>query len=229
MSFVARNHPQQTAVRGALADVDDRATTWEVFNPLHERFRFTVDAAAAEHNAKLPRYWTIDDDGLAQSWAGERVWCNPPYSDIAPWVQKAWAEIGAELVVMLLPANRTEQGWWQDLIEPAQRAGRIRVEFLRGRLRFLRNGATAIKPNERPPVRMLPRHLGRLLGPQGRPLMSEHADEQERICQRCGSDFQLPLRFRGGWYCGGCRDEIRCLPLSACLSPLEPMTGKERQ
>jgi len=37
---------------------------------------------------------------------------------------------------MLLPANRTEQGWWQDWIEPERRAGRIGTRFLRGRLRF---------------------------------------------------------------------------------------------
>ena len=66
MSFVARTHPQQ----GYNEAVDDRATTWEDFNPLHERFRFTVDAAASAHNTKLPRYWTRTDDGLAQSWGG---------------------------------------------------------------------------------------------------------------------------------------------------------------
>ena len=66
MSFVARTHPQQ----GYNEAVDDRATTWEDFNPLHERFQFTVDAAASAHNTKLPRYWTRTDDGLAQSWGG---------------------------------------------------------------------------------------------------------------------------------------------------------------
>ena len=55
---------------------------------------------------------------------------------------------------MLLPANRTEQAWWQDHVEP-YRDGRHptgpRTEFLRGRLRFIRHGETEIKPNERPP------------------------------------------------------------------------------
>jgi phage N-6-adenine-methyltransferase len=151
MSFIGRNHPQQVAVRGSLDEVDDRGTAPEVFGPLHERFRFTLDAAAAQHNAKLPRYFTRADDGLAQSWHGERVWCNPPYSDIRTWVEKAWFETTAELIVMLLPANRTEQGWWQDLIEPARQRGDVRVEFLRGRMRFIRPGAIDIGPNERPP------------------------------------------------------------------------------
>jgi phage N-6-adenine-methyltransferase len=122
-----------------------------VFAPLHERFRFTLDVAALPHNAKLERHFTPDDNGLAQSWAGERVWCNPPYSSIEPWVAKAWTA-AAELVVMLLPANRTEQGWWQRLIEPRRDVpGGVRVEFLAGRMRFIAAGANGIGPNERPP------------------------------------------------------------------------------
>lgn len=159
MSFVSRNHPQQVAVRGALDEVDDRATPIDFFEPIAQRFGgFTLDAAAALHNAKCPKYFTRADDGLAQSWAGERVWCNPPYSDLASWVAKANHEIStvdpAELIVMLLPANRTEQAWWQDHVEPC-RDGRDphgpQTEFLRGRLRFIKPGQTEIKPNERPP------------------------------------------------------------------------------
>lgn len=133
----------------SLVEVDDRATTPEDFRPLHERFSFTVDVAASVDNAKLPRFYTVEDDGLAQDWSGERVWCNPPFSSIEPWVEKAWG--GAELVVMLLPANRTEQGWWQRHIEPGRRAGALTVEFLAGRMRFLKPGQTEIQPNERPP------------------------------------------------------------------------------
>ncbi len=138
MSLVGRaasNHPQQVTTRGALDAVDDRRTPRDVFDPLHAEFEFTLDAAASEANALLERYYSRADNGLAQSWKGERVWCNPPYSEIRPWVEKMVAS-GARLVVMLLPANRTEQAWWQDYIEPLRRAGRIETRFLRGRLRF---------------------------------------------------------------------------------------------
>jgi phage N-6-adenine-methyltransferase len=154
VGFKAQNHPQQTA----KDHVDDRAIRMEEFAPLHERFRFTIDAAAAEHNARLERYWTIDDDALTQSWAGERVWCNPPYSDIEPWVKKAHSEWSGEwparLIVMLLPANRTEQKWWQRHVE-FNRDGRVpdscRVEFLPGRMRFDRPGAVIGPKGDRPP------------------------------------------------------------------------------
>jgi phage N-6-adenine-methyltransferase len=157
--FRSQNHPQQTGKRGARPEVDNLATPPEVFDPLHRRFRFTLDACALPHNAKLPRYFMPEQDGLAQPWTGERVWCNPPYSNIEPWVEKATAESmivfqGAALIVMLLPANRTEQGWWQRHIEPCRDGrpgGGPRVEFLPGRLRFIKYGHDRVEPNQRPP------------------------------------------------------------------------------
>lgn len=153
VGFPAKNHRQQTRKRGALDQVDDRGTPPELFDPLHARFRFTLDVAAAAHNAKCPRWWGIEADGLTQPWRG-RVWCNPPYSNLDAWCAKAWHEWdegNAEIIVMLLPANRTEQEWWQDLIEPARRAGLIDVEFLRRRQRFIMPGQTEVLPNQRPP------------------------------------------------------------------------------
>jgi len=152
--YKSKNHPQQVGKRGARPEIDDRATTPEVFEPLNERFHFTVDVAASADNTKCPRFFTPRDDGLKRRWSGERVWCNPPHSDIGTWVAKAWHErnCGANLIVMLVPANRTEQGWWQRYVEPFRDKGMgLSVEFLPGRLRFLAPGATEIKPNERPP------------------------------------------------------------------------------
>ena len=148
--FQARNHPQQVLLSGVDVSVDERATPQEYFDLLHRRFRFTVDAAALPYNAKLERYWSPEDDGLAQDWRGERVWCNPPFSDIEPWVVKA-RDGGAELAVLLVPASRTDLDWWHDHVEPERdRGGRLRVEFLRGRLRF-GMGRMAPLPHSRPP------------------------------------------------------------------------------
>lgn len=182
--FRSSNHPQQTAKRGAKDAVDDRGTDPAFIASLEDRFgKFTLDVAAAPHNAKAPSYYTRDDDGLTQPWMG-RVWCNPPYSDIRSWVEKAWSEwsnprpvyeegpdgtlgvIGTakrpELIVMLLPANRTEQKWWQDLVEPVRDrpsfgnprripVAPFRVEFLPGRMRFYRPDWTPGPKGDRPP------------------------------------------------------------------------------
>lgn len=150
VGFKAQNHGQQVLVRGARSHIDDRETPADVFDPLNLLVGFTVDVAASPENAKLPRFYTIADDGLAQDWTDERVWCNPPYSSIEPWVEKAHRS-GAAAVVMLLPANRTEQGWWQRQVEPYRRDGTIEVRFLPGRIRFLKPGQKHVGPNERPP------------------------------------------------------------------------------
>lgn len=184
--FKAQNHPQQTGKRGAKPEVDNLATPPEMFAPFHDRFRFTIDVAALPHNTKLERYFAPPGarglgagargiNGLECSWAGERVWCNPPYSEIEPWVQKAWEESArADLIVMLLPANRPEQGWWQRWVEPYRDrhidcgycgSGQwpaptfgdggerppLRVEFIAGRPRFIKHGFDKVEPNQRPP------------------------------------------------------------------------------
>lgn len=155
VGFQARNHVQQVRRNGARPEVDDRALPMDVFAPWHKRFRFTVDAAALPHNAKLPRFWTPEDDGLAQSWTGERVYCNPPHSNVAPWLAKAWQD-EPDLAVLLIPANRTEQSWWHKYVEPyrdrpSSGVVDVRVEFLAGRLRFIAHDDTEIRPNARPP------------------------------------------------------------------------------
>lgn len=162
MSLVGRpaqNHPQQVAAGGARDDVDDRWTPPEVFDPLHEQWGFSLDVAASAENAKLPTFYTQRDNALALPWSG-RVWCNPPYSNVEAWVTKAWrAMLGgeSEVVVMLLPANRTEQRWWQDHIEPWRDSRRRRdgvkvtTAFLRGRTRFHRPGWTKPAKGDRPP------------------------------------------------------------------------------
>lgn len=155
VGFKATNHPQQTKSRyaGSNRSVDDRALPTDEFAKLDERFQFSIDVAASTENAKCERFYSFEDNGLAKSWAFERIYCNPPYSEIAPWIEKAWSEPSAELTVLLLPANRTEQKWWQAGIEPFRdRSGSVlRVEFLPGRIRFLKPGQTVIGPNERPP------------------------------------------------------------------------------
>jgi phage N-6-adenine-methyltransferase len=157
--FKAKNHRQQIAARaGADPAIDDRATTPEDFARFDKWLGpFTVDVAASARNTKCARFLTGETDeldGLKHSWAGERVWCNPPFSRIGHWVEKAWREHEAtDGIAMLLPANRTEQGWWQQRIEPRRdRAGSpLSVLFLPGRMRFIAAGSDRVGPNERPP------------------------------------------------------------------------------
>lgn len=110
---------------------DNWETPQDFFDALNAEFHFTLDAAASDENAKCARYFTKEQDGLAQDWTGV-VWCNPPYGrEVGRWVAKAAgsAEKGA-VVVMLLPA-RTDTRWFHDYIN-----GRAEVRFVKGRLKF---------------------------------------------------------------------------------------------
>lgn len=110
---------------------DEWATPQATFDALNREFRFTLDAAASSENAKCPRFFTQADNGLIQDWSGETVWCNPPYSQLAAWIRKAYEESrrGAS-VVLLIPA-RTDTRAWHDYIMP-----HATVRFIRGRLKF---------------------------------------------------------------------------------------------
>ena len=126
-----------------LAESVEWGTPQDLFDELNAEFDFTLDVAASDQNAKCERYFTKEIDGLAQSWAGERCYMNPPYGLVLrQWVRKAWFEIrkidGAELVVGLLP-NRTDTSWFHDYIYH-----KAEIRFLRGRLKFggSKNSAT---------------------------------------------------------------------------------------
>lgn len=135
-----RNHPDEVRKRGGVDEkVDDRHTPDKIYLPLHTAHGFTLDVAASASNTKCARFFNRETNGLAQSWAGEVAWCNPPYSSIRAWIEKALHEVahGCKKVVLLLPANRSEQGWWQDLIEPVRdRGAGVSTTFLRGRPSF---------------------------------------------------------------------------------------------
>ena len=113
--------------------MEDWSTPQSFFDSLDREFGFTLDACATNENAKCLNYFTRDDDGLAQSWAGHRVWMNPPYGvEIPKWMRKAYEESQREalLVVCLVPA-RTDTRWWHDYAEKGEK------RFVKGRLKFM--------------------------------------------------------------------------------------------
>ena len=65
------------------------STPQDFFDELNKEFGFTLDPCANKENAKCEKFYTQEDDGLAQSWDDEVVFCNPPYGrEIKHWVKK---------------------------------------------------------------------------------------------------------------------------------------------
>ncbi|WP_145530865.1 phage N-6-adenine-methyltransferase, partial [Yersinia kristensenii] len=86
----------------------------DIFAALDLEFAFYLDAAASHKNALCARYLTEKDDALNSAWEScGAIWCNPPYSDISPWVVKASEQCKQQLqaVVMLVPAD-SSVGWF---------------------------------------------------------------------------------------------------------------------
>ena len=107
------------------------STPQAFFDEYNAQYRFDIDVCATPENAKCPKYYSKEDDGLAQEWRGV-CWMNPPYGrGIGAWVRKAFetAESGKGMVVCLLPA-RTDTSWWHDYAMKGE------IVFLRGRLKF---------------------------------------------------------------------------------------------
>lgn len=134
---------------------------WEtpqwLFDKLDAEFHFGLDACATPENAKCEKFFTKEDGGLTQSWAGcGAVFVNPPYGrQIHQWIARVWQTARAGItVVMLLPA-RTDSRWWHDYI---MRASEIR--FIKGRLRFTdQDGNTGCAPFPSAVVVFRPRDL----------------------------------------------------------------------
>jgi phage N-6-adenine-methyltransferase len=109
------------------------STPEDLFKSLDAQFHFTLDVCADAGNAKCPRYFTHEQDGLLQRWEGV-CWMNPPYGrEIGRWVQKAYdCSLYGVTVVCLLPA-RTDTHWWQTYILPLSARD---LHFLPGRQHF---------------------------------------------------------------------------------------------
>lgn len=110
------------------------------FNRLNSIFQFTLDPCADNTNHKCEKYYTAADDGLAHTWGGQTVFCNPPYARRTKdnpgqedWIEKCWKESKEHHIttVMLIPA-RTDTKSQHTYIFPNAKY----ICFVKGRLKF---------------------------------------------------------------------------------------------
>lgn len=94
------------------------------FAALHLEYRFTLDGASSDENALLPKHSTKEHP---LPWRGERVFCNPPWANIPPFLELAPE---AELAVFLVPARVNSRWFHRGLALGAT------PRFFPGRVRF---------------------------------------------------------------------------------------------
>lgn len=110
---------------------------WETpewfFESLDKEFHFTLDPCASRENAKCEKYYTKEEDGLAQDWEGETVFCNPPYGrELKKWIKKCYEEAQKPKtkIVMLIPARTDTVAFHKYILHKAS------IRFIKGRLKF---------------------------------------------------------------------------------------------
>ena len=72
------------------------------------RISFRLDVCALKRTAKCGEYYSLaerSEDAFKLPWSPTANFCNPPYSDIKPWVLKAAKEAmkGCSLTALLVP------------------------------------------------------------------------------------------------------------------------------
>lgn len=108
-------------------------TPQAIFDYYDRRFNFEFDVAASHSNSLCENYYGIEHDSLSDEcpWDGPN-WCNPPYSDIMPWVKKEVSEMKrGMLTVMLIPAD-TSVKWFKTAFENC-----TECHFISGRISFI--------------------------------------------------------------------------------------------
>lgn len=85
--------------------------------------------------------------GLDIDWGGNGlVWCNPPYSRPAPWLERMTEPV--DEIIYLIPAA-TSEGWWHDFVVPYS----TEILFVKGRMTFWERWADGVVRPAKYPAR----------------------------------------------------------------------------
>ena len=123
------------------SEQDCAQTPWWFIKSLEDYTNLIInlDVCCAPNTAKCRYYLCLDenDNGLIDGWSNVN-YCNPPYSDITPWIKKAHYEslFKGNTTLMLIP-DKPEVGYTRLAREYADTV--IHMPF---RLNFLRPDGT---------------------------------------------------------------------------------------
>tara|TARA_R110000851_G_scaffold229501_1_gene382185 strand:- start:44 stop:547 length:504 start_codon:yes stop_codon:yes gene_type:complete len=110
-------------------------TPIEIFKSLDLEFDFTCDVASSKENTLCSVHIDEKQNALAiDEWSSSN-WCNPPYSNIGPWVDKAIEQHSlGNTTVMLVPSD-TSVKWFKNAFMSCSE-----VRFITGRISFINAG-----------------------------------------------------------------------------------------
>ena len=115
-------------------DRDCWATPQYLFNWLNSIYNFDIDLCANSENKKCDSYFDEDHNALNRKWFwnGDSVgFCNPPYSNIKPWIKKAINEVESGFTTVMLIPTPNGESYYRDVFEHA-----TSITFITGRIAF---------------------------------------------------------------------------------------------
>lgn len=117
----------------------------EIFTPkwIFDKLNIDFDLdVASSHNpfvqVRSKKFYTIDDDSLNQNWVG-KVWMNPPFSKVTPWIEK-WLNHNNGICLVPLSSN----GRWVNTLWESQAA----IAYLPANMPFI-GGQDGVMINHR--------------------------------------------------------------------------------
>jgi hypothetical protein len=127
----------------------------------------------------------VHQDGLKLDWHGHRVFCNPPWDTIMPWVEKAFAS--KALTVFLLPA-RTDTAWFHLLKDSG-----AEIRLFRKRVHFLRDGIGGNKAPTDGTMVAVVRHMNAQDADLPKTEMPQFGASEQFVSSRTSLDGMFPL------------------------------------
>lgn len=126
---------------------DEWRTPPFVFDWASQYYPFDIDLCATSKNALCKKYFTKEQDCLAQSWHERGIFgfCNPPYSNIGPFLEKAIDERDHGFhTAFLIPTPNGERYFHDHIFGQASK-----IIFITGRISFLTPGGKEQSGNPR--------------------------------------------------------------------------------
>jgi len=106
-----------------------------------------LDVCASSENAQFGTWYTIQDDALTQQWTLD-FFMNPPYSKVKQFMKYAYDQhLKHNVTGLCLTYAKTDTIWWHEFVE-----NKAEVHFIKGRVKFLRDGLVTAHPAPYPSV-----------------------------------------------------------------------------
>lgn len=138
---------------------DNWRTPKALFDTLNNEFNFIADIASSDNNKlcelNLTESNSAFDYDFSQLEMGGALWCNPPYSNVQPWIDLAIKNQSLGLFTVMLLNQDTSVKWFCDAVAKVNEIRFItgyykNGKYHGGRIAFIDDNDKAVSGNNKP-------------------------------------------------------------------------------